>query len=138
MMKLFIAIACLFVFAQADKYGIFDLDNYAGGGEVRECHGVECPPGTVGCSKTTKTSSDTKTLLTTLQCEDAQGNVLNSATKTSPNKYAGTHISSFSFTGQYSYNGGQQINMKPTISKTHNFNKDYNNNYNFDAVETFD
>ncbi|KAF5292862.1 hypothetical protein FQR65_LT11114 [Abscondita terminalis] len=136
-MNILIVFTCFYVFCHAKNYGLDKYGDEVGTSELRECYGVPCPAGTIGCSKVTKTSSDTKNIMITVQCEDLQGNVLNSETKTSENQYPGTRISSFAFTGQYSYRGGETINIKPKIPKlTNHFNTDYNNN--FDKVESFD
>ncbi|XP_031357224.1 uncharacterized protein LOC116181096 isoform X2 [Photinus pyralis] len=112
---------------------------------IRDCHGLQCPAGTVGCSKSSETSADSKTVMATIQCEDIHGKVLNSVTKTYANPHAGTHVSSFSFTGEYSVNGGQMVGHDSGFMHSTNLQPDYRYNKDrdghgnhWDMVETFD
>ncbi|KAF2898122.1 hypothetical protein ILUMI_08046 [Ignelater luminosus] len=130
---LIVLVACAIIYSEAKptNYDVGDL-----GTSITDCHGISCPSGTVACSKTTKTSSDKKTLLTTIQCEDYNGNVLNSASKSAENPFEDTQISSFSFTGHYNFHRGtntQTINEPTAYDRNY-----YNSNNNLDdEVETF-
>jgi len=130
--------ACAVLYAEAkpagfdsNEIGDFSKDFNDNPSDTQDCHGIQCPSGTVACSKTTKTSPDRKVLHTTIQCEDFSGTILNSATKSTENPFENTQISSFSFTGHYNY--GTNTVRRPTYTNTY-YN---NNNNNDDLVETF-